>query len=225
MAGIGSRGGQNPLELQGGEDIREAAVAQVLLQSGVEDLVPRCEDDSADVQFARLLLSVCSQSHWPGRRLSRYDNRSRCRTRGSVWPRRSLAPACSRCGPRRKSARGSAGSRAGTGIWRCISTPAVSTAYCGVIRTFQLAPRAQVLAIEPAVDGVGGLLAREHRRDHYVGTGHAISPSKHAGQFGRQRQRIGMERSPFRGRQTQAALRVRSRRGPGQSWPRLRRKG
>src|SRR5271157_4929214 len=44
----------------------------------------------------------------------------------------------------------------------------------GMIRSFQLAARAEVLAIEPAVDRVGSLSAREHRRDHHVGTRYAI---------------------------------------------------
>ena len=55
MTGIRARGGQNPLELQGREHIREAAITQVLLQPGVEDLVSGREDDGAHVQFEVLL--------------------------------------------------------------------------------------------------------------------------------------------------------------------------
>jgi hypothetical protein len=73
----------------------------------------------------------------------------------------------------------------------------------GVIRSFQFSPRANVLAVEPAVDRVGGLFSSEHRRHHYVGAGHAIATGEHTGQFCRQRQGIGMERSPFSGCETQ----------------------
>ena len=73
----------------------------------------------------------------------------------------------------------------------------------GVKRPFQFAPRTEVLAIEPAIDRVGGFLAREHRRHHHVGTGHAVSAGEHAGQLCLHRQRIGAERSRFCGRQTQ----------------------
>src|ERR1019366_8413806 len=55
MTGVGSRGGQNSLELQRRDHIREAAITQVFLQSGIEDLVSRCEDDRAYVQLKILL--------------------------------------------------------------------------------------------------------------------------------------------------------------------------
>src|SRR5208282_2726902 len=72
-----------------------------------------------------------------------------------------------------------------------------------VIRRFQLAARTEVLAIEPAIDRVGGLFAREHRRHHHVGTGYAIAAGEHTGQRCLHRQGIGSERSRFRSRETQ----------------------
>ena len=79
----------------------------------------------------------------------------------------------------------------------------MSTTYAGVIRSFQFAICAKILTVEPAVDGVGGLLAREHRCNNHVRTGNAISASEHAGDFGLKRQGIGTERSRFCGRQAQ----------------------
>ena len=73
----------------------------------------------------------------------------------------------------------------------------------GVIWPFLFAPGAEVLAIDPAVDRVGGLFPGEHGRYHHVGTGHAISSGEHTGQFGLERERIGTERSRFCGHETQ----------------------
>src|SRR5208337_601362 len=58
MAGVRSGGGENPLELQCREHIREAAITQVFLQSGIVDLVSGGQDDGAYVQL-KLLLSLC----------------------------------------------------------------------------------------------------------------------------------------------------------------------
>ena len=72
-----------------------------------------------------------------------------------------------------------------------------------MVRPFQLAPPTEIFALKPAIDRVGGLLARQHRRHHHIGTSHAISACEHTGQIRLQCQRIGTQRSRFLGRQAQ----------------------
>ena len=58
VAGIRPGGGQDALELQRGEHIGIASIAQVFLHMGIEDFVTRSEDNGADVSSSVVPLQV-----------------------------------------------------------------------------------------------------------------------------------------------------------------------
>ena len=203
VAGIRSGRGQNPLELQRGDHVGEASIAKVLLQPRIEDLVAGSEDDRADLQLDLLFpLQVVDRVRLAGGLAEMAIGADPAGETtfglGNGFFRRV---ADMDLGKRSSTCRGVEGLH----WYLALHQHAVRVHFVfGVIRPFQLASDAQVLVIEPAIDRDCSLLAGEFGIHHHVGTGDTIATRKHSGQPGFERQRVGCERSPLCGLQTQA---------------------